>query len=580
MLPAGRAPEGHRPRRHFTQSDLETATHAAALLAPMLAHRRRAARSRAFHLARPDRPRRARRRPAGGTPHLPPPRGRARLPAPDRAALRMEVTLSSRPPACTSRSTPWSSPSPPGGPAEQVVCRRLRAYPAANTWSASPPTPAPPATAPSRRGQERRPAASRARRGRCPTCASCSTPTPSPSRSPTSSSTPSSRRARAWPSTSTAPARPQPPPPRPAPADAAQPGRAPPPAARACSGCRPRRPPRPPAAGRVALRPAHARGPPLARAIVAEPRPPLRRPTGQLAGHVRPRGTAALGTGLPLGRGRARRAVARAAGRPLRRRPLGRPPRAPPGRGDPAGAHRPPPTTGCRRPASTPGRTPWARTSPTPPPGRGCPWPAPIPALRPSQVLRDVRAPRAGSIRAADQAEDEDGAARRLHRERLGFHLKRPVAAVGLIDDLPAWHDRRRAAEASLETAWVLPLLHAGASAVLGTRWPVAGDSNRAFLRDFHQAASRACRWAAPPGWPGSTSACAAPTAPTGSPTPTSATPSASPTRPRRPPASRCSSRSGRAGPGRRRTSGRATAAPPRRGIAGTSASPRRSRAS
>jgi hypothetical protein len=52
-------------------------------------------------------------------------------------------------------------------------------------------------------------------------------------------------------------------------------------------------------------------------------------------------------------------------------------------------------------------------------------------------------------------------------------------------------------AEAQLEAGWALPFLRAGASALVGPRWPVPPEAARLFARTFHDAV----RAGAPLGW-------------------------------------------------------------------------------
>jgi hypothetical protein len=81
-----------------------------------------------------------------------------------------------------------------------------------------------------------------------------------------------------------------------------------------------------------------------------------------------------------------------------------------------------------------------------------------------------------------------EGTARPLvAARRLDVTLKRPLAGLSLADDRPA-ADRHRPdpAECRLEDGWVLPLLHAGATAVAGPRWPVESAADRLFWRTFH----------------------------------------------------------------------------------------------
>jgi serine/threonine protein kinase len=115
-------------------------------------------------------------------------------------------------------------------------------------------------------------------------------------------------------------------------------------------------------------------------------------------------------------------------------------------------------------------------------------------------VVRYADPRREGRITAAEDAAlgDRGQPDARLHNQRLDFTLKRPVVGLSFVDDWPAVPYRGVAeAETSLEAGWVLPLLRAGASALVGPRWPVPPAAERLFLRAYH-AASRA---GAPLGW-------------------------------------------------------------------------------
>jgi serine/threonine protein kinase len=94
-----------------------------------------------------------------------------------------------------------------------------------------------------------------------------------------------------------------------------------------------------------------------------------------------------------------------------------------------------------------------------------------------------------GPTEADPDTHREDGAAALLRGHRLGFTLKRPVVGLSFVGDRPAREAAREAGqEAGLEATWVLPLLHAGASAVVGPRWPVLPAADLLFVRAFYEA--------------------------------------------------------------------------------------------
>lgn len=100
--------------------------------------------------------------------------------------------------------------------------------------------------------------------------------------------------------------------------------------------------------------------------------------------------------------------------------------------------------------------------------------------------LHVVRTPAAGGAHVRLPEQSEDGVRSRL-RDRIDFTLRRPTVSVGMTDDRPV--GALRSAPDRFERDWSLPLLHAGASAVVGTRWPVASQSDRLFAQHFHEAA-------------------------------------------------------------------------------------------
>ncbi len=74
-----------------------------------------------------------------------------------------------------------------------------------------------------------------------------------------------------------------------------------------------------------------------------------------------------------------------------------------------------------------------------------------------------------------------------LYNQRLDFTLRRPVVGLSLVDGQTA--NRGMAMSGSdnqLEADWMLPLMHAGASVLVGSRWSVLPESDRLFYRTFY----------------------------------------------------------------------------------------------
>jgi O-acetyl-ADP-ribose deacetylase (regulator of RNase III) len=76
-----------------------------------------------------------------------------------------------------------------------------------------------------------------------------------------------------------------------------------------------------------------------------------------------------------------------------------------------------------------------------------------------------------------------------VYQQRLDLTQRRPIAGLSVIDarppNLPA---ELPDADAELEAAWVLPFMHAGVTAVVGPRWPVALEADQLFFRTFYEA--------------------------------------------------------------------------------------------
>lgn len=92
--------------------------------------------------------------------------------------------------------------------------------------------------------------------------------------------------------------------------------------------------------------------------------------------------------------------------------------------------------------------------------------------------------------RETEAAARQDGEARELlYRRRLDFTLRRPVVGLSFV------HGNTPGAEASLgsrdtrlERGWMLPMMHAGATAIVGPRWYTSSEADQTFYGAFYAA--------------------------------------------------------------------------------------------
>jgi hypothetical protein len=68
--------------------------------------------------------------------------------------------------------------------------------------------------------------------------------------------------------------------------------------------------------------------------------------------------------------------------------------------------------------------------------------------------------------------------------QELDLNLRRPVVGLSFVADR---QEAYGAGDLDLEADWVLPFLHAGASALVGPRWPVPPEADRLFQRTFQE---------------------------------------------------------------------------------------------
>jgi hypothetical protein len=92
------------------------------------------------------------------------------------------------------------------------------------------------------------------------------------------------------------------------------------------------------------------------------------------------------------------------------------------------------------------------------------------------------------------EGDDDGGRERRdatgvVGDRRLDLALQRPVVGLSFLREHPLLHAPEHGMwDTRLEPGWTLPMLHAGASAVVGPRWPVQPESDQLFVRAFHEA--------------------------------------------------------------------------------------------
>jgi O-acetyl-ADP-ribose deacetylase (regulator of RNase III) len=93
---------------------------------------------------------------------------------------------------------------------------------------------------------------------------------------------------------------------------------------------------------------------------------------------------------------------------------------------------------------------------------------------------RDVET---GQERAQNEAEDI------TYEQRLDLTLHRPTIGLSFINTLPLGRVAKLTEyDTRLESNWMIPLMHAGASALIGSRWPVSQESDMTFVQQFYQA--------------------------------------------------------------------------------------------
>ena len=98
-----------------------------------------------------------------------------------------------------------------------------------------------------------------------------------------------------------------------------------------------------------------------------------------------------------------------------------------------------------------------------------------------------------GQITALDgqqarPATDRSEAEMMIFDRRLDFTLRRPVVGFSFVDEQPVNLDMGlKGRDTQLEAGWMLPFMHAGATALVGARWSVTPEADQLFFRTFYQ---------------------------------------------------------------------------------------------
>lgn len=73
-----------------------------------------------------------------------------------------------------------------------------------------------------------------------------------------------------------------------------------------------------------------------------------------------------------------------------------------------------------------------------------------------------------------------------LYRQRLDFTLRRPVVGLSLVDGSSIAEAGLTSNDNQLENDWLLPFMHAGATALIGSRWAVLPEADQLFFQNFY----------------------------------------------------------------------------------------------
>ena len=70
--------------------------------------------------------------------------------------------------------------------------------------------------------------------------------------------------------------------------------------------------------------------------------------------------------------------------------------------------------------------------------------------------------------------------------QKLDLTLRRPTVGLSLVSDDTRLIAGRNWCNTELESNWLIPFMHAGASAAYGPRWPVSVEADQAFVQEFY----------------------------------------------------------------------------------------------
>lgn len=74
-----------------------------------------------------------------------------------------------------------------------------------------------------------------------------------------------------------------------------------------------------------------------------------------------------------------------------------------------------------------------------------------------------------------------------VYDRRLDFTRRRPVVGLSFVANAPAQRLRLSDRDTDVENGWVMPLLHAGSTALVGARWLVSAEADQLFYSTFYR---------------------------------------------------------------------------------------------
>jgi GH24 family phage-related lysozyme (muramidase)/O-acetyl-ADP-ribose deacetylase (regulator of RNase III) len=92
-------------------------------------------------------------------------------------------------------------------------------------------------------------------------------------------------------------------------------------------------------------------------------------------------------------------------------------------------------------------------------------------------------------IKQSDDGGERVEAEAITYDQKLDLTLRRPTVGLSFVNTLPPAAPGLDWCNTQLESSWLLPFMHAGASALFGPRWPVSATVDQVFVREFYDAA-------------------------------------------------------------------------------------------